>query len=93
MSDIVQNKIKLSPYFVAYLDILGTTDSITSEKSEEVLNNIRELYNDTMNLLKENAKNLYHIDVKYKIFSDNIVIAIPKELHTGLLDIETNENI
>ena len=85
----LENKIKLSPYFVAYLDILGTTDSINSEKSEEVLNNIRELYNDTMNLLKENAKNLYHIDVKYKIFSDNIVIAIPKELHTGLLDVET----
>ena len=64
MGDIVQNKIKLKPYFVAYLDILGTTDSINSEKSGEVLNNIRELYNDTMNLLKEKATKVYHLEVK-----------------------------
>ena len=39
-----ESKIKLSPYFVAYMDILGAKKFINSENSEDYLNKIYQLY-------------------------------------------------
>ena len=86
----IENKIKLSTHYVAFLDILGITNTINSEKNEEVLNDIKNLYDETVNLLKENDKKLYHTEIKYKIFSDNIFIAIPKEFGMGGLHNEVS---
>ena len=69
---------KLSKYYVAYIDILGATEMIESNKSEEYLRKINNLYQDTINMIKSNCQNLFNIKATVKIFSDNILIAIPK---------------
>lgn len=84
-NNVVENRIKLSSYYVAYLDILGIKNAINSDESENILNNIKNLYSEAIELLKANAKVIYFKDIKYKIFSDNIVIAIPKnDIHDEL---------
>ncbi len=80
-NNTLENRIKLTPYYFAYMDILGAKKYIESEESENYLNKIQQLYAETIGMIKANDKILYHTDVKFKIFSDNIVIAIPKEIY------------
>ena len=74
-----KERIKLSPYFVAYMDILGAKKYINSDQSEDYLNKIQLLYNETIQMLKANNQNIYRLSTKFKIFSDNIIIAMPYE--------------
>lgn len=78
-----KERIKLSPYFVAYMDILGAKKFINSENSEDYLNKIYQLYNETISILKANNQNIYRLNTKTKIFSDNIIISIPYEEYFG----------
>lgn len=78
-----QKNINLSPYFIAYMDILGAKEFIDSEKSEEYLNKIKQLYEETIYMINVNKQNTYRLDTKFKIFSDNIIIAIPFETFGG----------
>lgn len=73
------DEIKLSPYYIAYLDILGISDAIKSENSEDYLNRIYNLFNDVNIAISNTNKNHQRINVIKKIFSDNIIIAIEKE--------------
>lgn len=69
----------LSDYYVLYIDILGATNFINSDKNEIYLNCLYELYNDTFLVIKLLNNNLItKKDIKVKIFSDNIVVAIKK---------------
>lgn len=84
-NNVFENRINLSSYYVAYLDILGIKNAINSDESENILNNIKNLYSEAIELLKANAKVICFKDIKYKIFSDNIVIAILKnDIHDEL---------
>lgn len=71
-------KIHTSTYYIAYFDILGAKDLINSDDSELYLNYIHNLYNDAIEAIKLLYEEINKIEIKVKIFSDNIVIAIPK---------------
>lgn len=73
--------IRLSQYYLAYIDILGIKEAIKSDKSEEYLNNIKELYELTYSYIKANCPRKYFLKADIKIFSDNIVIAMKKKEH------------
>ena len=63
-------------YIVAYLDILGATNRIRENKiaQDDSLNLLYSLYKHTMSLASENGIKKFS-DIKFKIFSDNIIIA------------------
>ena len=82
-NNVVENRIKLKPYYFAYMDILGAKKYIESEESENYLNKIQRLYAETIELVKSNSKDFYLPKPKLKIFSDNIVLAIPKIEYFG----------
>lgn len=71
--------IRLSQYYLAYIDILGIKEAIKSNKSEEYLNNIKELYELTYSYIKVNCPQEYFLKANIKIFSDNLVIAVQKK--------------
>lgn len=71
--------IRLSQYYLAYIDILGIKEAIKSDKSEEYLNNIKELYELTYSYIKVNCPQEYFLKANIKIFSDNLVIAVQKK--------------
>lgn len=78
------SKIILKPHYVAYLDILGIKNAINSEESGVYLNKINELYKESMKMINTyNSLKGYRLNIKTKIFSDNIIIAIPKEEFFG----------
>lgn len=78
LDNLSENRIKLTPYYVAYMDILGVKDLIKSENSDVYLNKIQQLYSETMTMVQANCYNSYKLNPKIKIFSDNIIITIPK---------------
>lgn len=67
------------PYVVAYLDILGATNRINSRSSQiESLNVMHNLYTHITDLANPDTGVKRYEGIKFKIFSDNIIIA--KEL-------------
>lgn len=82
-NNTIENRIKLKPYYLAYMDILGAKKYIESDESENYLNKIQRLYAETIELVKSNSKDFYLPKPKLKIFSDNIVLAIPKIEYFG----------
>lgn len=80
LEDIKQELIKIhtSTHYVVYFDILGAKELINSKDSELYLNYINSLYNDTIKGLKSLYAEINNVEIKFKIFSDNIIIAIPK---------------
>lgn len=67
-------------YAIAYLDLLGTTSKIVDDKDGLYLFRIRSIYNMAVQFSENEklvASNFSRIETK--IFSDNIVIAIPLE--------------
>lgn len=72
-------KIKTSPYYIAYIDFLGIKNLINSNDSDLYLNYLNMLYNDALNGIQHLYQEINQINIETRIFSDNIVIAIPKE--------------
>lgn len=73
---IPKTKFKTSNYCIAYLDILGTKEKISNDNNNEFLNYLNMLYEDAI----EECNSPFSIkkeDIFIKIFSDNILIAIP----------------
>lgn len=72
-------------YIVAFLDILGATNRIKKNKvsQNDSLNLVYNLYKHIINLASENGIKKF-ADIKFKIFSDNIIIA--KELSNDNID-------
>ena len=72
-----------STYIVAYIDILGVSSRMQqkSENQIEPLNKLYNLYRFVMDLADENTGIKNYSGIKFKIFSDNIVIAnrLPQE--------------
>ena len=73
-------KYHQSEYLVAFIDVLGAKQKI-SENSEEALNVIHDAYDEAIglfrNIREKNPKITYMQGMKYKIFSDNIILALP----------------
>ena len=79
----VQNTKHTSPYIVAYFDLLGTTKKIQCDVNDKYLNTIHKAILYVKNLPETDSgstfiKQFQH-RIKTKIFSDNILIAIPVE--------------
>ncbi|MDV0441575.1 hypothetical protein [Methanorbis furvi] len=90
--DDSRDKLQMDKYVVAYLDLLGSTSKIISEKSDNYLNDIRKIYENTYTLFKKEfpeslanhspsgdfAPSDYFMSegVQIKIFSDNILFAL-----------------
>lgn len=88
--NIEEHRIKLKPYYFAYIDILGAKKYIESDESENYLNKIQRLYAETIGMVESNSQGGYNKKNKLKIFSDNIVLAIPKVEYFGRSTNEIN---
>lgn len=65
-------------YAIAYLDLLGTTAKINSKHDFVHLNELYRIYDLAVQLSEnERISNSRYKEIKTKIFSDNIVIAMP----------------
>ena len=68
-------KLKSYNYFVGYIDILGAR-KLMAQHNDNFLNDLNSIYNDAMRDVKyTNVVN--QKDIYIKIFSDNILIAVP----------------
>lgn len=82
---------KTEKYVVAYLDLLGITNRIQSvEQQELAMNKLHNLYTFSMKLAEEIQIEEYK-DIKFKIFSDNIIIAkkLSEEREQSIKDIKS----
>lgn len=77
------NDISFSDYYVAYFDILGYKSyfSEKAEKSLEFVKSIESAITKTKNMINNNKKsniitNFAHIQIDYRIFSDNILLCM-----------------
>ena len=69
------SRISMEKYVVAYIDILGSSEKMIKDDDCCFLNQMNELYHQSMKLVKslQNNFNIKNIDIR--IFSDNIIIA------------------
>lgn len=82
---------KTEKYIVAYLDLLGITSKIRSiEHQELAMNKLHNLYTFSMRLTEEIQIEEFK-EIKFKIFSDNIIIAkkVSKESEQAVKDIRS----
>lgn len=80
-----------SEYIVAYLDLLGVTTRMKTDKEYQIIsmNKLHNLYTSSIQLSKEIAIEGYN-EIQFKIFSDNIIITkrISKDPTKRMLDIK-----
>lgn len=81
-----EQEIKLSTYYVAYIDILGAKEMINSSQSEVFLQKINYLYQEALTAIKKYYEEIQQIKIETKIFSDNIIMAISKEKNDSITD-------
>lgn len=74
-----EQELKLSTYYVLYMDILGVKDKINSDNSEDFLKELNSLYQEVLKGINLVGKEINNIKIETKIFSDNIIIAINKD--------------
>lgn len=72
---------KTDTYIVAYIDLLGMTNRIKGTDRLLVMNKLYNLYTFSMSLTKD-IQIEENQDIRFKIFSDNIIIA--KSLSTEI---------
>ena len=65
---------KTDTYIVAYIDLLGITNKIKSTDQQLAMNILHNLYTFSINVTKE-VQIEENKDIRFKIFSDNIIIA------------------
>lgn len=77
-------------YIVAFIDVLGASKKI-KENSQKSLNTVHEVYNDALRSCERlyDTENLSRLKPIVKIYSDNIVIAVPTE-HTDIFSAFTS---
>jgi hypothetical protein len=82
---MMQKKVRIEPkkstkkYCLAFIDLLGTTNNIYADNDDDFLNIIHTCYSNAIKIAKELMPEVCVPDVSVKIFSDNIVVAIPCE--------------
>lgn len=65
---------RTEPYIVAYIDLLGVTNKIKAADQQLAMNKLHNLYTFSVDITKE-IQIQENKDIKFKIFSDNIIIA------------------
>lgn len=79
----IDNKPKMIPSFVCYVDILGykriSMEAIENDSSLEFLNKLKNALDNAYNRLREHSEFLKHKFYSIKIFTDNIVVGYPLE--------------
>jgi hypothetical protein len=89
----MQEKIIVQPYYLIYVDFLGIKEYMKSKDSNIWIKRLNDIYGELNNFIDQRIeiyKNLGYslngqyfkidsIDIKRKIFSDNFIIAIPKD--------------
>lgn len=76
--EMSNNALKTSEYFVAYVDILGASELM--KKNDVVfLKNLKTIFEDVLYNIKtfKDFKDI-NVDIKARIFSDNIIFAVKK---------------
>jgi len=74
----IEKKLEEKEYVIAFIDLLGSKEKINSEdEKRRTLNEINKLYDWARNFKEIKIDNIDKL--KWKIFSDNIVIAMPTE--------------
>lgn len=74
-------KIETSMYLIAYIDILGTKNTIfecknDKDKSDRIVKDFFYVYSILIEAIEKNKSSFKNFTIKYKIFSDNIILAI-----------------
>ena len=69
---MLSNNIKTEEYYVSSIDLLGVKDIILTDTADIHLNSIRNIYKSWTKIVGDS----YFQNMKIKIFSDNLVIAI-----------------
>lgn len=64
-------------YFIVYIDLLGAKNAIEQDNDNHFLNTLHSLYERGLTSINELMPKTGIPDCKIKIFSDNIIIAIP----------------
>lgn len=75
----------LSKHIILYIDILGMQNKMSNEHSEHYLNVLSSFYDYMQYWNKNIVKILANKDVYFRVFSDNICIAIPVSKYDKLL--------
>jgi hypothetical protein len=75
--DSNEHNLKTEPHIIAYLDLLGFKRIIFADKDNSMLNKIHVCMQDCIKNLQEVMQLSDIHDCKIKVFSDNIMIAIP----------------
>lgn len=70
-------RLKTKKYMVGYLDLLGTKDITYSKKNNDLLNILHISIKHYIDFLQVIMPHMNIKDYKIKVFSDNIIIAIP----------------
>ena len=81
--------VKVTPHIVVYIDFLGTGDKIQKENGEPALNEIYEIYHSALRYKQRKKTELDFQKLKVKVFSDNILIAIPSPAINDLTSLQT----
>lgn len=76
-----KNQLETNQCYVASLDLLGVKSLILNDSSNKHLNHIHNIYTSWEKIRKSDN---YFGNVKVKIFSDNIVIAVDSSISDGL---------
>lgn len=67
-------------YMVIYIDLLGVKNAIKQDYNDDFLNDIHMLYKNVSVIVNQMMPITGIEDCKFKIFSDNIIIAIPSNI-------------
>ena len=70
------SEVKTEDYIIAYIDILGITNTINNDKFNKQLKIIFDLYNNALSNINTVKHAMAIEDIKIKIFSDNILFAL-----------------
>ena len=68
-------KIHTSKYCIAYLDVLGAEKFMKNDEQDKFLNDLNSIYYDAISDVSF-VSEVTNKDIKFKIFSDNILLAI-----------------
>ena len=73
--------LKTKNYFVAYIDVLGIKNTIENDENDYYLNKIYNCINRAIVQTKLSMNISGVDDIKIKVFSDNMIFAIPSDFH------------
>ena len=88
MKDNLLRVDKPQTHIIAYLDMLGTSSKIDKDDDYQKLRRIYTIYMSAFHIIQKFSSVKFHFEkIKIKIFSDNIILAIPLNPNNDIADI------